>query len=296
MKRWICFVVTVVAVLLGAVGAAAQTQQQLPKVLWIFREDAKPARTIAHSKVEHGFAQYWAKNKVQPFLAVEAVSGAATEVMFLSGYDSLASMEKDYQTFGKGANGPEYDSLVRQEAELVNSVRSMVAIMRPDMSYRAERMMNVMPQSRYFSIETFRVRLGRDEDFAAGSKLFRDAFEKMKREQPFVMYQVIMGAPEGTYLLFSPLKSLKEVDDDYANQGALMQAMGEENMKNLMKGVGDVFVTMENNIWAFNPQMSNVSKEFAAGDPKFWAPKAVAKRAPVVKKDMTKPAMEGKNQ
>lgn len=92
------------------------------------------------------------------------------------------------------------------------------------------------------------------------------------------------------------MKSLKEVDDEFANQMAFMQAMGEENMKNLMKGVGDVFVTMESNLYAFNPQMSNVSKEFAAGDPKFWAPKPVAKRAPAVKKEMSKPAMEGKNQ
>jgi hypothetical protein len=171
-----------------------------------------------------------------------------------------------------------------------------VAILRPDMSYKPERMMSVMPQSRYLSIETFRVRLGHDADFAAGSKLFQNAFEKMKREQPYVMYQVIMGAPEGTYLLFSPMKSLKEVDDEYANQGAFMQAMGEENMKNLMKGVGDVFVTMENNVYAFNPQMSNVSKEFAAADPKFWTPKPVAKRAPAPKKDAAKPATVGKTQ
>jgi hypothetical protein len=296
MKRSVCLLLAVFAVLLGAAGAAAQTQPQLPKVLWIFREDAKPARSAAHERVERGLAQHWAKNKVQPFLAMEAVSGVATEVMFLSGYDSLAAMEKDYQTFGKGANGPEYDALVRQEAELVNSVRSMVAVLRPDMSYRPERMMSVMPQCRYFSIETFRVRLGKDADFEAGGKLFRDAFEKMKRDQPYVMYQVIMGAPEGTYLLFSPMKSLKELDDEFANQGAFMQAMGEENMKNLMKSTGDVFVTMESNVYAFNPNMSNVSKEFAAADSKFWTPKPVAKRAPAVKNEGAKPAADGKPQ
>jgi hypothetical protein len=286
----------VAAVLLGAVSAAGQTQPQLPRVLWIFREDTKPARGAAHEKVEHGLAQHWAKSSVQPFLAVEAVSGTATEVMFLSGYDSLASMEKDYQTFGKASNGAEYDALERQEADLVNSVRSLVAVLRPDMSYRADHFMGVMPHSRYFSIETFRVRLGRDADFAAGGKLFQNAFEKMKREQPYAMYQVIMGAPEGTYLLFSPMKSLKEVDDEYANEGAFMQAMGEDNMKNLMKATGDVFVTMETNVYAFNPSMSYVSKEFAAADPKYWTPKPVAKRAPAPKKAAAKPATEGKTQ
>lgn len=170
----------------------------------------------------------------------------------------------------------------------------MVAVLRPDLSYHPERLMNVLPKSRYFSIATFRVRLGRDADFAAGGKLFSGAFEKMKREQPYVMYQVMMGAPEGTYLLFSPLRSLKDVDDDIASQGALMQAMGDENMRNLMKGTGDVFLSMETNIYAFNPSISNVSREFAAGDLSFWTPKPMPKRAPVIKKDGAKPRPEAK--
>jgi len=296
MNRSVCLLLIVIAMLAGAVSAAAQTQPQLPKVLWIYREDTKPARGASHERVEHGFAQYWAKNKVQPFLAVQAVSGTATEVMFLSGYDSLASMERDMQTFDKASSGAEFDALERQEADLVSTVRSTVAVLRPDMSYHHERMMSVLPQSRYFNIETFRVRLGHDAEFAAGGKVFQSAFEKMKRDQPYVMYQVVMGAPEGTYLLFSPMKSLKEVDDEFASEGALMQAMGEENMKNMMKGAGDVFLSMESNIYIFNPRMSNVSKEVAAADPKFWNPKPMVVKRASPKKEAAKSPTEGKNQ
>jgi hypothetical protein len=296
MKKSICLAFAVCAVLIGAVCASAQNQPQLPKVLWIYREDIKPARGAAHVRVEQGLAQHWAKSKVQPFLAIEAVSGVATEAMFLSGYDSLASMEKDYQVFGKASSGAEYDALEKQEADLVNTVRSMVLVLRPDMSYHADRFMSVLPTSRYFSIETFRVRLGKDADFAAGGQAFRNAFEKMKREQPYAMYQVVMGAPEGTYLLFSPMKSLKEVDDDFASQGALMQAMGGDTMEKMMKGAGDVFISMETNVYAFNPNMSNVPKEVAAADPKFWTPKPMARRAPAPKKEAAKPATVGKVQ
>lgn len=296
MKRIVWLLLTVFAGLPGAVSTSAQTQPELPKVLWIYREDAKPARGVVHQKVEQGLAQHWAKAKVAPFLGMEAVSGNATEVMFLSGYDSLAGMEKDYQTFGKASSGAEYEALTRQEAELVNSVRSSIAVLRPDLSYHPERLIGMLPKCRYFSIETFRVRLGKDADFEAGLKLFQNAFEKLKRDQPYVMYQVIMGAPQGTYLLLSPLKSFKEVDDDFANQGALMQAMGDENMKNLMKSTGDVFLSMETNVYAFNPNMSNVSKAFAAGDPTFWTPKPMAKRSPAVKKEGAKPAADSKPQ
>lgn len=298
MKKSICLLLAVCGVLIGAMSAAAQNQPQLPKVLWIFREDAKPARGTAHARVEQGFAQYWAKNKVQPFLGMEAVSGNATEVMFFSGYDSMAAMEKDFQTFGKASTGAEYDALEKQEAELVNSVRSTVAMLRPDLSYRADRFMSVVPQSRYFAIETFRVKLGHDADFEAGSKSFQSAFEKMKREQPYAVYQVIMGAPEGTYLLIEPLKSFKDVDDSFASMGAMVQAMGEDNFKNMMKGTGDVFTSMESNIYSLNPNMSNVPKEMAALDPKFWTPKPMVKRAPAAKKKdaAAKPATVGKTQ
>jgi hypothetical protein len=63
-----------------------------------------------------------------------------------------------------------------------------------------------------------------------------------------------------------------------------------------MKATGDVFVTMETNVYAFNPSMSYVSKEFAAADPKYWTPKPVAKRAPAPKKAAAKPVTEGKTQ
>jgi len=296
MKRTICLSLVVCAVLFGAVSASAQNAQPLPKVLWIYREDVKPARGAAHERVEHGFAQHWTKVNVAPFLAIEAVSGNATDVMFLSGYDSFASMEKDYALFGKNSNGADFDALEKEEATLVNCVRSTVAVLRPDLSYHLDKFMSVLPTSRYFSIETFRVRLGKDADFETGSKAFIAAFERTKREQPYAMYQVAMGGPEGTYMIFQPMKSLKEVDDDYASMGAMVQAMGEENFKNMMKSTGDVFVTMESNVYAFNPNMSHVPKEVAAADPKFWTPKPMVKRAPAKKKDEAKPATVGKTQ
>ena len=95
-----CFLFAISALLFCSSVGAAQSTQELPRVLLIYREDAKPARGPVHSRVEQAFAQYWAKQKVQPFLALEAWSGNPNEVMFITGYDSLASMEKDYQLFG----------------------------------------------------------------------------------------------------------------------------------------------------------------------------------------------------
>ncbi len=276
-KGWILSV-TLCLILAGLGQAVAQStfQRSLPRVLWIFREDVKPARGSMHEKVEHGFAQFWEKAQVQPFLALEAVSGNANEVMFLSGYGSFESFEKDFQTFTKAQSGPmkaEYEALARQEADLVNSTRSTVAIYRDDLSYLGHRFMRDLPKARYLSIETMRVRPGKAEAFADGAKLFQSAYTKAGIEDPFAIYQVTSGAAEGTYLIFSQLQSLKALDEEMAQGPKVMQSMGEENWKNLMKGAGDVLMSQETQIYSFNPAMSNVSAEFAAVDPDFWNPK-----------------------
>ncbi len=288
MKKAHILVILACTIVLGPGRAMCQSHDgmSLPKVLWIFREDVKPSRASAHERVEQGFAQIWTKIHAQPYLSVDAVSGNANEVMFLSGYGSLASFEKDFQTFANASNGPmkaELEALAKQEAELVNAVRSTVALYRPDLSYLGDRFMGGLPKARYFEIATFRVRPGKDDSFAEGTKMYQTAYEKLNYERPFATYQVMSGAPAGTYLVFVPLNSLKDLDDSLAMRGKLMEAMGEENFKNMMKGAGEVFSSTESNIYAFNPKTSHVSKEFAAGDAEFWTPKSKAVTQPAQK-------------
>ena len=59
----------------------------------------------------------------------------------------------------------------------------------------------------------------------------------------------------------------------------MIDAMGVENFGRLMKGSGDVFASLETNLFAVSPQMSYVSKEVGDTDANFWKPKAPAKPA-----------------
>ena len=52
---------------------------------------------------------------------------------------------------------------------------------------------------------------------------------------------------------------------------AVAAAMGEDYQK-MMKGAGDVFSSIEYNLYAVNPRMSYVSKETEDADPAFWRP------------------------
>jgi hypothetical protein len=278
MNRRYVLSIFVCLILLGQCVILAQTAASTPpNVLWIFREDVKVGKGMAHGRVEQSFAQLWAKGGVQPFLTMEGMSGNPTEILFMSGYDSFASFEKDYQTFGKVTSGPmkaEYEALQKQEADLVNLARSAVARFRPELSYRAAQIMPNLPKARYTEATVVRVRPGKEASFAAGAKFYQGAFEKLNINMPWAIYEVTHGAPGGTFLLLTSYKTLKEVDDAMAMEPKIMAAMGEEALKAMSKEFGDLFVSMESNMYMFRPDMSHVSKEFIAADPEFWTPKA----------------------
>jgi hypothetical protein len=285
--------IVVCLILFGQCLVWAQTSASTgpPKVLWIFREDVKVARGSAHGRLEHEWAQFWEKGQVRPFVAAQAMSGNPTEVLFISGYDSFASYEKDIQAFDKATSGPMktlYNSLSGQEADLVNTVRSQLVIYRPELSYRAERIMPDMPKARYMEIAVMRTRPGKWAEFVSIVKLYQNALEKANTPLPWAIYEVSEGAPSGTYLILTFYKSLKEIDDAMAMEPKIMAAIGEEAIKNMGKDMADALVSTESNLYSFSPEMSLAPKEFISADPEFWTPKA--KASPLPKSGVKQPA------
>ena len=137
---------------------------------------------------------------------------------------------------------------------------------------------------RYWVIETFRVKLGHEGEFMAGSKFFLAAYEKLHSPVSTAVYQVTAGAPSGMFLFLMPLESLKSLDAMGQMERRLPEAMGRETYERLMKGSDSVFSSIEVNYFKVNAAMSYVSKETEDADPEFWRPKPVAaKPAPDAK-------------
>ncbi len=64
--------------------------------------------------------------------------------------------------------------------------------------------------------------------------------------------------------------------DEYpAQEKAVREAIGDDYDK-MMSGAGDVFTSIQYNIFAVNPRMSYMSKETEDADPAFWRPKSSA--------------------
>jgi hypothetical protein len=244
-------------------------------VLSIFREDIKPGKGASHEKLEVGYVRAAERAKHTGYwLGLTPVSGA-NDAWYVSAFDSFEALEKDRDSVQKNpALISEFERLDEQDAEFRVGQRSIIAMHREDLSVRPG---VDIPLMRYFRILTVRVRPGQDANFAEAIKLVRPALEKADPDAHLATYQVIAGMPSGTYFVFFPMKSLKELDSaiDPKREGAVMAAMGEENRTRFQKLLGESIITSESTIYAFSPRMSHVSKEFAARNPDFWSSKEI---------------------
>lgn len=288
MKKSVFLLTIMCLFLLGSVNTLAQPQTPPlpPKILRIYREDVKPGMGAAHEKVEVGWPKAFAKAKYPIYyLAMTSMSGP-NEAWFIEGHESFAAIENAEQVVGKNAVlKSELDQLGMQDSGWLSGARTLLAVFNEELSYRAG--VNV-PQMRYFTVATIRVRPGLGADFTEQRRLIKAALEKAQADVHFAVYQVISGAPSGTYLVFTPMKSLSEMEPNPARTKAYQEALGEENRKKVSELASKAVLVNEPALFAFSPKMSYLSKEFMAADPAYWNPKpAVTTKKELAKKGTT---------
>ncbi len=239
-----------------------------PNVLVIGREEVKVGHRADHAAFEAGWPAAYAKyNYPTHYLAMTSNSGP-NEAWYLVGYPSFAAMEKDNDmSDASAAMAAELRGLSKGDAEHINNNTSMVARLVPGMTGGIPA---VLPKMRYFDVTTWRVRPGHTADFMKAATMYKNASTKAKLPNPWVMYEVVSGAPSGTYLIMSPMRSLAEWDSAPADDKAWMDAAGAEGMQTMGKLVSDAVASSTSQIFEFSPKMSYVSKEWKAVNPGYW--------------------------
>jgi hypothetical protein len=279
MKRIMVLFATLTLVVLGSSRTFAQESSAPmgpPNVLMIVREQIKPGKGSDHTAESHRFTQALRKAKSKwGRIGMVPIAGDENEVMYIWQFQSFADVEKmnkDIETWSTGALKADFDAIAPGPEDLHVSQRDTFAVYRPDLSYRAD--VNIT-EMRYFAVETFQVRPGQESQFANAAKIYMDTTKKANIDSHYAIYQVVSGAEAGIFLIFSPMKSLAEMDRMGADMKAFGDAMGPEGMKTFEKMSGEMFQSISSRIYAFNPKMSYVSPEFAARDkstPSFWNP------------------------
>jgi len=269
---------TVVAVALvfgvPAVLPAQDVPMGPPAIVQIGREFVKPGKWAAHTKLETEWGQALAAAKFPVnFLAISSMTGAS-EVWFLSGFASMAELEKTNQTIDANpALGAIFNRFSPQESDMLQDSRGMIARFRDDLSYLPGK--EALGTMRYFSITRTQVRPGHNSDFEDARKQIKAAHLKASLPDGFAIFQVTAGAPAGTFLTFVARKSLAELDQGAQIHGAAYVAAlgGDSGQKKLAALASSGTITAETNEFAFSPAMSFAAKDLVDADPTFWKPK-----------------------
>ncbi len=263
--------------------AIAQDAPALPPVLRIIREEVKQGKDTAHEKTETNWAKMAAKHKYGAYYLGCNVVAGPSEAWFFEVHDSFKAIQgTDDAREKNAAMKADLTMAASMDGELLVNSNTMIAVLRPDLSYRAAQFAQEIPKMRYFNMTIARIRPFTDMRFAELGKEVIAANTKANVDVPTAIYQVVSGGPAGMYLFFQPMKSLETMDSYPARSAAMMQAMGMDKMMALFKNAGEIVVGTQSLLLSFNPKMSYVSKEIASQDPDFWTPKAAmtAKPAP----------------
>jgi hypothetical protein len=165
---------------------------------------------------------------------------------------------------------PELGRLQAQIMTALTSQRTVIAVRRDDLSYRASRI--DLAKARFMRVLEVRLHPGREKDFAEAFEKLSAAYEKAQSDLPWVVYQVNLGTPSPAFVVFVPMRAVGANDDLLRLHAKVLAAEGEaaERMQQIAR---EAYVSMESNLYAIKPEKSHVSKGFAAGDPEFWGPR-----------------------
>jgi hypothetical protein len=272
MKKILTLVPAVAFCLGGASLPAEDAPSRIPKILQIFQEEVKPGKGAAHEKVEAGWPAAFRKAGSPGYYLAMTATGQA---WFVTPWDSFAGAEKENKAIdANAALTAELERLSAADGDLLSKVNGMWAVHREELSYRPDWDTAKM---RYFSVTTIRLNPGYGRDFIQARKIVNEGHDKAKLDERWATYEVVAGAPSGTYLIFQPHASLAEWDAIEVPHGKPYQdALGEDNQKRLRDFSREGVKSSESVLFSFSPKMSFLSKEFMERDPDYWMPKPAA--------------------
>jgi hypothetical protein len=169
---------------------------------------------------------------------------------------------------------PQLAHLQEQLRALQSSESTIIAVRRNDLGYRVNRI--DLSKARYMRVLEVRLRPGHESDFVESFKLLSAAYEKIDADMPWVIYQANVGMPSPSFLVFVPMRALKENDAYLTRAPKLREAEGDAGFDRMQQIARDAYASTESNLYAINPETSHIPKEIVDGDPDFWLPKPSA--------------------
>jgi hypothetical protein len=215
------------------------------------------------------FPSYAGTGAAVNVFGMTSITGPA-ETWLMETHNSFASVEEVNERVRPGGLDRLDDRLDHLSGDVLSDSRSVIAVYRPGLSYRPDQAARMLSRTRYFSVMLYHVRPGAETAFSEALKTRKDVFDTINLDRPDIAYQVVSGAPAGTYLLFAPLTSLKTLDEGLGRRSSSIEPRASN------KTLSDAEINRGQLLFRIQPQISYVSDEFASESPEFWRPRQAA--------------------
>lgn len=265
----------------GQAPAAKPDAGAPPPILWIEREVVKPGGMEAHTEAVRKVLATYEKGKLPiAAIALSTAIGDENEMVYLVAFDSFHAIDDLEAQFGKAPPDIIQELVQREQEESSQhaSKRTMVAVYRPDLSYRPD--VAAMAQATIVSTFQHIVHFGHEKEYAEEVNFLAGALDKAGVDWHWFTYQVVSGAPTGTYIRIQPMKSIGDWDAHGQQVAALSATLDDAGRERMWKLWGNTILqaggseeTPVSRLYAIRPDQSHVSDGFAALNPQFWRPK-----------------------
>ncbi|HJX94428.1 MAG TPA: hypothetical protein VJ324_02335, partial [Candidatus Acidoferrum sp.] len=182
------------------------------------------------------------------WIDLQSITGPP-ETLSFDPFDSFEQVDNAIVVWGQlFTSHPELAHLQEQIRALLSSESTIVAVRRNDLGYRVNRI--DLSKARFMRVLEVRLRPGHESDFVESFKLLSAAYEKIDAEMPWVVYQVNVGMPLPSFLVFVPMRALKENDAYLARAPKLREAEGEAGFDRMQQIARDAYASTESNLYA----------------------------------------------
>ena len=242
-----------------------------PKMLLLVHQEFQPGKSGERHKLDAAISRACDQLTVpNSWIDLESITGPL-EALSFDPFESFGQLDTALADWGRiFATHPDLARMQEERKALVSHESTIIAVRRDDLGYRASSI--DLSKARFMRVLQVHLRPGHESDFVEAFKILGAAYEKIDASTPWVVYQVNVGMPSPTFLVFVPMRVLQQNDDLLSWRKALREAEGEEAAHRMEQIARDAYDSTESNLYVVSPEMSHVSKEVAEGDPAFWRP------------------------
>ena len=254
-----------------------------PKMLLLVHQEFRSGKANERRKIEAAIS--WACDQLavpNSWIDLESISGSP-EALFFDPFDSFEQLDTAFAEWGRiFATRPELARMQEELQALIVAERTIIAVRRDDLGYRPQSI--DFSKARFMRVLEVRLNPGHESDFVEAFRTLSHAYETIKADTPWVVYQVNVGMPSPTFIVFLPMRALKQNDDLLDWRRSLREVEGDEAAQRSDQIAREAYLSTESNLYALNPETSHVSKELADGDRDFWSPHRPAALKPPPRK------------